>query len=558
VDFGYARQVAYNEKFELMPDIAQAVKVEDERVFTFTLRRGHKWSDGRPFTSADFKFWWDDVANHPDLGAGQLHEALMVGDEKPKVEFPDALTVRFSWSKPNPRFLPALAGPSPLYIYRPRHFLRRFHEKYADKKRLEAWNKDNAKGWVRQFNRRDRLYYANRPELPTLDPWIVKTEPPSLRFEFERNPFYHRVDSQGRQLPYIDRIIMLVADSKIIPAKAGAGESDLQARYLNFEHLTFLKRSAQLQRANFRVDRWQTASGAQLALFPNFLVKDPEWRKLMRDVRFRRALSLAVDRREINEVLFLGLAKVGANTVLPGSPLYRPEYREAWHKLDIAGANKLLDEIGLTRRNREGYRLMANGEPLEIIVEAPSENAEFSDVLALIKDSWRKAGVKLFVKSHRREVMRRRANTGEAHMTLFSGIDFALCRPDTPPTEFAPTREDQLQWMRWGQWVQTGGKQGDKIDDPAAQALVDLHHDWEKAPDTAARSVIWHRILALWSEQVFTIGILGGTPQPVVVNPRLRNVPARALYAWDPGAHFGIYRPDTFWFAEEPKRAEAR
>ena len=161
---------------------------------------------------------------------------------------------------------------------------------------------------------------------------------------------------------------MIIADSKIIPAKTGAGESDLQARYLRFDDFTFLKRGQ--KRHGYKVHQWQTATGAHIALYPNLNNRDPIWRKLFRDVRFRRALSLGIDRHEINEVMYYGLASEGANTVLPRSPLYKKEFRRAWSYFDPEEANRLLDEIGLTTRDSEGYRLLPNGERLEIIVEA--------------------------------------------------------------------------------------------------------------------------------------------------------------------------------------------
>ena len=65
---------------------------------------------------------------------------------------------------------------------------------------------------------------------------------------------------------------------------------------------------------------WRTGPGSQLALYPNLNVNDPVWRRLLRDVRFRRALSLAINRHEINEVLYFGLAIEGQNTVLPQEP----------------------------------------------------------------------------------------------------------------------------------------------------------------------------------------------------------------------------------------------
>ena len=143
---------------------------------------------------------------------------------------------------------------------------------------------------------------------------------------FARNPYYHRIDEKGQQLPYVDRVIFTLAATNLVPAKAGLGEADLQPRYLNMRDYTFLQKSAKSSGVEVRL--WESGSGSQLALYPNLNANDEEWRKLMRDVRFRRALSLAIDRDELNEVVYLGLAKPSNNTIMERSQLFKPEYAD--------------------------------------------------------------------------------------------------------------------------------------------------------------------------------------------------------------------------------------
>src|SRR5215471_1112521 len=124
VVYGYARLVRYTPAYELERDLAESIDVDDGRRFTIHLRPGHRWSDGAPFTAEDFRYWYEDVASNAKLAPSGLPEALLIEGEKPKVEFPDAHTVRYAWSKPNPLFLPALAGPYPLLTYAPAHYLK--------------------------------------------------------------------------------------------------------------------------------------------------------------------------------------------------------------------------------------------------------------------------------------------------------------------------------------------------------------------------------------------------------------------------------------------------
>ena len=546
VVYGYARLVGYTPALKLLPDILASVDVEDGRVFTLHLRRGHKWSDGYPFTSEDFRYWIEDVAQNNQLSPSGLPVTLMVQGEVPRFEVLDDTTIRYTWTRPNPLFLPALAGADPLYIYCPSHYLKQFHEKFADKTALERLvKKYNQRNWAALHARMDTMYRNDNPNLPSLEPWILKTKPPSERFIFERNPYYYRIDDAGHQLPYIDRVVMSIADSKIIPAKTGAGESDLQARYLRFDNYTFLKNSS--ERNKYSVRLWRTGPGSQLALYPNLNVNDETWRTLMRDLRFRRALSLAVNRHEINQAIYFGLAIEGQNTVLPQSPLYEPEYRSASANFDLKEANRLLDEIGLTKRDGDGMRLLPDNRPLEIIVENSGESTEQSDVLELIRDSWRHIGIRLFAKPLQLTLFRRRVFSGETLMSIDKGIENGLATAAMPPWEFAPTSQQQLQWPKWGQYYETKGKAGEAPDLQSATHLKELYEDWLGTALQPDQSRIWHAMLQIWADEIFSIGTVAGVLQPIVVSDRLHNVPEEGFYNWDPGAFFGIFKPDTFW-----------
>jgi peptide/nickel transport system substrate-binding protein len=547
VVYGYARLVKYNRDFELVPDILESVDIEEGRIFTLRLRKGHRWSDGAPFTTEDFRYWWENVANDENLTPSGPPVDLRVNGELPAVEIIDETAIRFSWPMPNPRFLPALAGARPLYIYRPAHFLKQYHAAYGDEAALnEAANAQGQHSWAAQHNKLDNQYKNDNIDLPSLQPWINVTPKPSERFVFQRNPYFHRVDPEGRQLPYIDRVIMQVASSKIIPAKTGTGESDLQARYLRFDNYTFLKENE--DRNDFRTLLWRIGKGSHMTLYPNLNAQDAEWRKLFRDVRVRRALSLAIDREEISQVIYFGLALQSQNTVLPQSPLFRPEYQTAWTAFDLKQANALLDEAGLTKRNSAGLRLLPDGRPMELIVETAGESTEQTDVLALVRDSWKKIGITLYSKPSQRDVVRNRIYSGETLMSIWEGLENGLPGADSLPDELAPTRQIQYQWPKWGQYIETSGKSGEAADMDKPRELQALLEDWYAAGDRTAKEVIWHKMLSIWSGQVFTIGIISGVMQPVVVDAKLRNVPDEGMYTWNPGAHFGIYEPDSFWF----------
>lgn len=549
VVYGYARLIGYTTDLELMPDILKDVTIDEDRIFTFHLREGHKWSDGSPFTTEDFRFFWEDVANNEKLRPTGPPIQMLVNDKPPLVEALDERTIRYSWDEPNPFFLPALAATAPLFIYTPAAYMKQFHADFANADELAAKVKESgSRDWAQLFGRMGHQYKLSNPDLPTLQPWQLMTRPPAERFVAERNPYFHRVDVNGVQLPYADRLIMTVVEGKLIPVKVGGGEVDLQARGLQFKDATFLKENE--ERSDMVTRLWTTAVGSELALYPNLNANDPLWREAFRDVRVRRALSLAIDRHAISQFLYFGIAKPANNSILPQSPLYRPEYAKAYTELDIEKANALLDEAGYTERDGSGIRLLPDGRPMEIVVETAGSNIQESDMLELIGGMWREIGVQLLNKPGQVEVLRNRIFSGETLMTVGTGIENGVPTAMTIPEAFAPTNQIHYQWPKWGQHYETKGSAGEAPDLPEAQQLFDLFTQWKEAGDQESRAKIWDQMLAIWTDNVFTIGTVNEVRQPVSVKTTLANVPEDGLYNWEPGAFFGIYHPDTFWVRE--------
>ena len=475
---------------------------------------------------------------------------MLVNGLPPKFTVLGRHRIRFKWLNPNPFFLPALAGPRPLYIYKPAHYLRQFHHKYADKRQLAEFIEDERlRNWQALHFKRDRPYRASNPELPSLQPWINTTALPATRFLFVRNPYYHRIDSRGQQLPYIDEIVVNIVSGSLIPAKTGAGESDLQARYLRFDNYTFLKEGE--KRNPYRVLLWRNGRGNHMTLYPNLNTQDRQWQMLLRQARFRQALSLAINRREINQVIYFGLATESNNCLLPESPLHRTDDCSTWANFDIHRANYMLDSLGLERGDN-GIRTLPDGRPLDLVVQTAGESSEQSDVLELIGDSWRRIGVRLLTAPSVREVFRHRIFSGEAMMSVWFGLENGLLSAEQPPDPFIPSSRYQYQWPAWGTWFETGGEAGERPQDPAVQQLASLGQLWRLSADRSERERIWIKILDIHRDQLYTIGIISQTMQPIVVHKDLHNVPQEALYGFEPGAYFGIYRPDTFWFSSSP------
>ena len=541
-----ARLVSYNQAFEVVADILAGYEVEENRVFTLTLREGHLWSDGQPFTAEDFRYWWEDVALNEELNPTGPPREMLVDGAQPRFEVVDERTVRYTWDKPNPLFLTSLAGARPLFVYMPAHYMKQFHAKYGDEGEIAAKvQSENVQGWTNLHQRFGRQYRPENPDLPMLQPWINTTRPPSDRFVFRRNEHFHRVDPEGTQLPYIDEVVFNIASSEIIPAKTGAGESDLQARYLSFADYPFLKQGADGQ--GYTVNLWPVGKGSAMVLLPNLNVKDEGFNKAFNDVNVRRALSLAINRDDINEALFFGLAQPAANSVLPSSPLYKEEHAQAYATYDLEEANKLLDAAGYEKRNGENVRLLPDGRPFEIIVETAGEKSSETDVLQIVAENWREIGVKLFIKPSQRDLLRRRVGNGDAMMSTWEGLDRGLATADMEPEELAPVSPVQAQWPDYGRYVETKGEAGTAPTGEIGR-LRDLYLEWRTTTEAPRQREIWDEMLSIFTSQVYTIGIVSGALQPVVVSNRLKNVPEEGVWSFLPTSFFGHYLPDTFYF----------
>jgi peptide/nickel transport system substrate-binding protein len=547
VELGYTRLVGYDATLQLVPDLLESVTVEDGRRFTLHLRPGHKWSDGRAFTAEDFRYWWEDVANNPALSPGGPPKAMLVDGEPPRFTIIDATTVRYGWAAPNPEFLPALAAGEPLVIYRPAHYLRAFHVRHADRRDLaRTVAAAGATDWAALHNRRDTTYSGANPDMPVLGPWVNTTLAPAGGFIGLRNPYFHRVDREGRQLPYIDRVVLTRPAGEQIVAATVAGETQLQALGLAFADLPALADAA--ARGGFDVRPWPSARGSTLALYPNVNAQDIQFRNLNRDLRFRRALSLGIDRAKLSAHFFAGKAIRGGNALLPASPLHRAADREAWAQYDPRRANQLLDEAGLAQRDAHGVRLLSDGRPLDLPVAFSDDDPVTADVLSAIHEQLDALGVRLVLLPTPRDVLRRRVQSGEVAMSAGAGLVNGLANADSSPAEWVPSDDRQRQWPLWGRFVETGGRAGEAPTDAHALRLIDLHRQWRAATTPARKTAAWHEITGEAADAVVSIGIVAMVPQPVIVDRKLRNVPLTAPFHSEPGLQIGLYRADQFWF----------
>ena len=263
--------------------------------------------------------------------------------------------------------------------------------------------------------------------------------------------------------------------------------------------------------------------------------EDPS-RKLLRDVRVRRRAVSDQSAQIIGH--YYGLAR--ALTQFSRVRFISPN-TGGWARFDLKRANELLDEAGLAKRDRDGIRLLPDGRRAEIVIETAGESTEQSDVLALIRDTWLKVGIKIYVRPTQRDLFRKRIYSGSTVMSVWSGLDNAVATPDMSPHELAPTSQAQLQWPKWGQHYEEKGMVGEPPDLPEVRRLLELYEAWRVSKSSEERTEIWHEMLRINADQVFSIGTVNGARQPIVFAKNLVNVPEEGIWAFDPGGYFGRY-----------------
>ncbi len=304
----------------LVPGVAKSWEASpDGKVWTFHLRKGMKWSDGMPFTADDFVYQLEDVIGNDTLVPSKPSKLLVEGETSQMTKIDD-FTVQYAFPAPNPLFginvtnLDSIRGGAGT-LHAPAHYMKQFHAEFAGQNVVDKMAKDAGfETWVQHYGDRfDSMLNTNRP---TTRPWLVTTVITEPQMIGERNPFFYGIDRAGNQLPYIDRLVFeLVLDRELIVLKAIAGEIDMQGRHIQFENFSVMQEGE--EKGNYTVRKYGTLGSIPASLKFNLTWDGPE-REYITNKDFRIALSHAINRDEINEILFFGLGEKRNFVAPPG------------------------------------------------------------------------------------------------------------------------------------------------------------------------------------------------------------------------------------------------
>ncbi len=528
----YDPLVRWSTDYKIVPNVASKWEVlEDGSVFVFHLVKGIRWSDGAPFTADDILFYLEDILQDKEL-TPSIPQWLAPGGVPPKVSKLDDFTIRLEFSEPYSIFLERLACPDGMaLVSKPKHFLKKFHKKYADPKELEAlMTQKKAATWGKLFQDASDVRHGmfTDKDMPSICAWITKVPAPAKRFVMERNPYYWKVDTEGNQLPYIDSIVHdLQAESQTILLKAIAGEIDMEARHLGGMQSSVLLLANVAEGKYKLIPKISTAS-VGLLLAPNLNHKDPAMKKILSDPKFRIALSHMINRQEINKIVYRGKGVPRQAAPLKQSHFYDPNYENAYMDFDQGKAGALLDEIGL-KMGARGKRHRPDGQPFKLTLDVVVANQSWVDQAEIVASNLKSMGIDTEVKAETRELFLQRTQGASHDIALWTGDGGIECLLD--PRWYFPYSSESLNAPLYGQWFQGGGKKGEE---PPAEIkeLMDIYNQILKTVPEEKKKELFGKIIAANKKNLWVIGLVHDPPDYYVVAKNMFNVPKKDFQSW--------------------------
>jgi peptide/nickel transport system substrate-binding protein len=527
---------------------------DDGKTFTMHMRPGLKWSDGEPYTTADWQYWWDDFAKNPDQKIWTIPAYLRNTDGTPiDMEFPDEYTIvwkskdRGLWI--DPYFMAQGFWEFAKNFMKPAHYLKEYHPNYTT----------TGKTWE-DYTNQDKWWQT--PGYPCLFAWcLTELSSDGQNYTFTRNPYYWRVDTEGNQLPYIDAInVEIVADEQTRILNCSQGKYDTAFRICGGPNeIPFLSENAASGGYHF-LENYMNGAGA----WPGYMVnqdyveggknyendtpeKAAEIRELLRNDKFRQALSIGFERQRVVDVAWGGIADIRNYTLSPqswhfagtqGQEMYN-KWAQNYITFDAAAANALLDEIGMTK-GTDGFRTLPSGEPFVMTLDISDWGGSLKvqvDASEEMKKQWgENLGLNVEIKNLQGQPdLDIRTNEG---YYMLRGAHISEIDILTYPDWLFPV-VNRYYFPLEGRWFAKGGDActdqpaegnaypcGLKPEDGSpAQVLQELYNKARETNTEEGRhEVVWEAIDVHIEHGPFVIGVAGDQPMPIIVKDYMKNI----------------------------------
>lgn len=529
-------------------NLLKGLDVCDEgRIFTLRLREGVRWSDGQPHSAEDYIFWFERVFMNREL----TPVAYAPFFDDTEIRKLDEHTVQYVFASPSVYFPNTLAHVG--FNYRvPAHYARAFHPDFVDPEALEARARERGFiSWMAYYNTALRGIHGRRiyPR-PTLRAFRLVSRT-HQRFYYERNPYYSKVDPDGRQLPYIDTFVRTEMDRELVKAQTAAGNLTISGVQLMTSDIPFMLRNE--ARGGYRTYLWNNYFGSDVVITINQTHSDPKVNAILTDVRFRRALSLSIDREEINDILYFGQGAPRTMFVMPTSKFYDPEVLAgASIDYDPEAAERLLDDMGMVDRTGDGHRNRPGGGKLNLVVELAEDVGVTPkrETMELVIDHWRRVGLDIQLRLTTDGFYSRRGHSNLIQMGVWHGDRVGDTLFPNEPDFFVPYRQGRMTitWGEWVRWFATDGESGMEPC-PEGKLLMEWWREMGSSMDRSRRIELGRKIMRSQAENLWSIGIIGMTPKPLVISDKLQNVPVRGYWGWDTRLNYP-YHPETYFLGE--------
>ena len=516
------------------PNVAKSYEVsKDCKIYTIHLRKGMKWSDGVPFTAADVAFYYNDMCVPKTFGKS-LYDCFYstnpaTGAKTPcKVEAVDDYTVKVTFVDTNATFLESLTNDSK-WFFAPKHYYEKLLPKYIGDDAAAAKAKELGYSDVKAMGKQTGYYYWIIADRPTLRAWVATNNIEDDMFVLKRNPYYWKVDSQGKQLPYIDSMKWIkISDPEQAKLKALAGEVDFEKMPLSDYQV--LKQNA--AKGGYELFTWPQTSWAYrpTVVHLNQTIKDPNYRKVFQNPDFRQALSICVDRNEVSELVSDGFCEPAQSAVEKGLLGYDASWTSKWTEYNVKKANQLLDKIGL-KKGKDGFRTFADGTPFVLDMQLTDiDDIKNSEKTAeLLTKYYGAVGIKTTTKTYSRDLMTEMCNSN-SHSVLVGPMNaINAFNPALRPNGIIPLGIYAPWAGAYGEWVATKGKSGVEPTGDVKQ-LVALYDKVKAATNYKDMEKYTKQILDLHKKNIWEIGYCSDSPALIYKSKSLQNIGKNLIF----------------------------
>ena len=517
----------------------------DQTVLTMYLRKGMKWSDGEPYTADDVMFWLEDWHLTPDfpdswvkLNWGPIARGERVDDYTVRIHYAEPFPTLIGWYEWWGGWYPRMY---------PKHYMSKWHPKYnPDAEKLAK--EEGFESWVQAFNSHSTSnsdFRVRDADAPALQSWIY-ADIGTLHTTYVRNPYHWAIDPAGNQLPYLDRLrVETVADQEGYNLMAISGDMTIVGLTTTANNLPLYKENA--EKGDYEVLLWPHAAGGEAVYAFNMNSEDPVLREIFQDLRFRQAMSLAINRDEINEVVFFGMATPRQAAMNPENAFYKDEWATRFAEYDPERAKQLLDEMGLEYDQDGKFRLRPDGKTFELRFNAPAEWQSVVDINELVVEYWQDVGVKVDWRATDWDLYESPVQANK-HDVVVNMLRMTNVRKGYNPVN-AFLWGGRLRQMLWTDWHLSGGERGEEPPQKYKE-LYETASRWFAETDEAERDRLAVQVFDFISENVMVIGTVGFIPRPIIVSNKLRNFPRDVRFYGDDVQYFRDVKPET-WFLRE-------